>query len=126
MRGVIRYSVQRCSFCGRDASEVRRLVAGVGVYICDACVSVAGRLMEADDGSAPTVPEWAGMSDEDLLAHLPRIASLSENVEAGLRDRVADLRARGVSWARIGEALGMSRQSAWERFSTTAERRSSE
>jgi ATP-dependent Clp protease ATP-binding subunit ClpX len=27
------------------------------------------------------------------------------------------LRERGVTWARIGEALGMTRQSAWERFS---------
>lgn len=30
---------------------------------------------------------------------------------------VDELRRREVSWADIGEALGMSRQSAWERFS---------
>jgi hypothetical protein len=27
------------------------------------------------------------------------------------------LRRRGVTWARIGTALGIARQSAWERFS---------
>jgi hypothetical protein len=27
------------------------------------------------------------------------------------------LRTRGVSWTRIGEALGVSKQAAWERFS---------
>jgi len=61
------------------------------------------------------------MPDAQLLDHLPRIAGLVGNVEAGLQDRVADLRRRGVSCARIGEALGMSRQSAWERFHATTE-----
>lgn len=46
-----------CSFCGRGHAEVRKLVAGPRVYICDACVAAASRLME-DDGSdelrAPT------------------------------------------------------------------------
>jgi biotin operon repressor len=34
-----------------------------------------------------------------------------------LQTVVEELRGREVSWARIGEALGISRQSAWERFS---------
>ena len=29
-----------CSFCGKSRSEVRKLIAGPGVYICDACVAV--------------------------------------------------------------------------------------
>jgi hypothetical protein len=37
--------------------------------------------------------------------------------EASLRDQVAALRRRGVSWGRIAEALRTSRQAAWERFS---------
>jgi hypothetical protein len=32
-------------------------------------------------------------------------------------DYVSTLRARGVSWTRIGTALGVSKQAAWERFS---------
>ncbi len=48
---------------------------------------------------------------EDEL--LERIASTSAtNIEAGLHDRVRELRDRGMSWARIGIALGMRRQSA--------------
>jgi hypothetical protein len=38
-------------------------------------------------------------------------------VDAALHDHVGMLRARGVSWTRIGEALGVSKQAAWERFS---------
>jgi hypothetical protein len=44
------------------------------------------------------------------------IAASAANIEAGLRDRVHELRDRGMSWARIGAASGMTRQSAWERF----------
>jgi biotin operon repressor len=39
------------------------------------------------------------------------------NVDRAVRLHVQTLRDRGVTWARIGEALGMTRQSAWERFS---------
>jgi hypothetical protein len=31
----------RCSFCARSAQQVRGLVAGPGVYICDGCVRAA-------------------------------------------------------------------------------------
>ena len=57
------------------------------------------------------------MDDEQLLGHIPRIAATADRVEADLKDWVQELRRRGVTWARIGEALGMTRQSAWERFS---------
>ena len=30
----------RCSFCGKSQSEVKKLVAGRGVYICDECIDV--------------------------------------------------------------------------------------
>lgn len=113
---------QRCSFCGRPSAEVTRLIAGPGIYICEGCVNLCVEVLEQNpSGGQGAVPEWTDMSDEQLLEHLPRIAGLVGNVEAGLQDRVADLRGRGVSWGRIGAALGMSRQSAWERFHATAE-----
>ncbi|HYU65123.1 MAG TPA: ClpX C4-type zinc finger protein, partial [Jatrophihabitantaceae bacterium] len=30
----------RCSFCGKGEHEIRKLVAGPGVYICDECVTL--------------------------------------------------------------------------------------
>ncbi|MEU4805131.1 ClpX C4-type zinc finger protein [Actinosynnema sp. NPDC023587] len=107
----------RCSFCGKAAAEVRKIISGPGVYICDGCVGTCGEILAADRGGGEaTVPEWSAMTDDELLAHLPRIAATAGQVEAGLRERVLELRARGVTWARVGEALGMTRQSAWERF----------
>lgn len=41
-----------CSFCGKDATQVSKLVAGPKVYICDACVAEASRIMSMSTGGA--------------------------------------------------------------------------
>jgi hypothetical protein len=126
-RRVIRTAAEealRCSFCGKSQHNVVRLVAGPGVYICNECVDLcnqimaeelARRTMSRDD--PPTLKAWDGLSDEELLAEMVRAHAAHRNVDRGVAHHVAALRARGISWARIGEALGMTRQSAWERFS---------
>jgi hypothetical protein len=38
----------RCSFCGKSADAVERLIAGPGVFICDACVA---QCVEVLDGN---------------------------------------------------------------------------
>ncbi|MCI1821122.1 MAG: ATP-dependent Clp protease ATP-binding subunit ClpX [Megasphaera sp.] len=38
----------KCSFCGRSQSEVQKLIAGPGVYICDECVTVAQHILEEE------------------------------------------------------------------------------
>jgi ClpX C4-type zinc finger len=40
-----------CSFCGKRASEVSKLVAGPKVYICDVCVATANRIMSDTGGT---------------------------------------------------------------------------
>ena len=48
---MFRSKTLACSFCGRDASQVSKLAAGPKVYICDACVAEASRVMrEASSG----------------------------------------------------------------------------
>ena len=44
----------RCSFCGRTSEEVRKLVAGPNVYICDECVEVCERIIEDELGDIGT------------------------------------------------------------------------
>jgi len=44
-----------CSFCGRGADQVGKLVAGPKqVYICDECAALASRIMQ--DQGPPTAP----------------------------------------------------------------------
>ena len=38
----------RCSFCGKDQSQVRKLVAGPGVYICEQCIDLCREVLEED------------------------------------------------------------------------------
>lgn len=114
----------RCSFCGKSRHDVLRLVAGPGVYICNECVDLSTQIIAEELGRTttsgddpPTLKAWDSLSDDELLAEMVRAHAAHENVDRAVAHHVGELRARGVSWAHIGEALGMTRQSAWERFS---------
>ncbi|RVT86880.1 hypothetical protein DXV76_01985 [Rhodobacteraceae bacterium CCMM004] len=104
-----------CGFCGKGADVVGRLMAGAaGAHICDACVGVCTDIL----GAVPAGPaRWKEMDDDALLAALPVASASVEATRGVLQAQVEALRAREVSWSRIGAALGISRQAAWERFS---------
>ncbi|MCX7988681.1 MAG: ATP-dependent Clp protease ATP-binding subunit ClpX [Thermodesulfovibrio sp.] len=38
----------KCSFCGKSQKEVKKLIAGNGVYICDECVSLCNEILEEE------------------------------------------------------------------------------
>ncbi|WP_414732183.1 ATP-dependent Clp protease ATP-binding subunit ClpX [Acetobacterium carbinolicum] len=38
----------RCSFCGKSQSQVKRMVAGPGVYICNECIELCEEIMDVD------------------------------------------------------------------------------
>jgi ATP-dependent Clp protease ATP-binding subunit ClpX len=43
-----------CSFCGKSHSEVKKLIAGPGVYICNECIDVCSNILEKElGGGAP-------------------------------------------------------------------------
>src|ERR1041385_4263293 len=45
----------RCSFCGKSQNEVKKLIAGPGVYICNECIDICNEIISDDDqtSSAP-------------------------------------------------------------------------
>lgn len=53
---------------------------------------------------------------EDPLAALRVLADTEVQLDRLRRDRVIVARAGGASWRQVGDALGVSRQSAWEAF----------
>jgi hypothetical protein len=59
---------------------------------------------------------WDTLKDDDLLANLDKSQAAFEGARVVLQQQIDVLRKREVSWQRIGEALGVSRQAAWERF----------
>ncbi len=43
----------RCSFCGKSQDQVRKLIAGQGVYICDECINLCQEIIEEELLEAP-------------------------------------------------------------------------
>jgi ATP-dependent Clp protease ATP-binding subunit ClpX len=67
--------ILRCSFCNKDQNDVRKLIAGPTVYICDECVEVCNDIIADDrrvDGrgcrsTLPTPQEIKGFLDEYVV-----------------------------------------------------------
>jgi ATP-dependent Clp protease ATP-binding subunit ClpX len=55
----------KCSFCGKSQKQVRKLIAGPGVYICDECIELCNEIIEEELGAAST-------SLEDIELPKPR------------------------------------------------------
>jgi ATP-dependent Clp protease ATP-binding subunit ClpX len=53
-----------CSFCGKDSTLAKKLIAGPGVYICDECVNVCNRILEEEGEQVTT-----DMTDEIPKPH---------------------------------------------------------
>jgi hypothetical protein len=77
----------RCSFCSKSQRDVRKLIAGPSVYICDECVEICldvireegmlDRLLKSDEESGdPSRPDGfelaRGTSSEELANHVAR------------------------------------------------------
>ena len=111
----------RCSFCRKSNADVDVLIGAIGVYICNECVAVANDVLAKTPPSERKARDNAGEQlrgapSEKLLRLVAGVEPLVEDVAAYQAFNVEILRERGVSWAEIGGALGVSRQAAWKRF----------
>jgi ATP-dependent Clp protease ATP-binding subunit ClpX len=60
----------KCSFCGKSQKQVRKLIAGPGVYICDECIELCNEIIDEELAAGTTT----GSDSEDL----PRPAAITE------------------------------------------------
>ncbi|MEY3618395.1 MAG: hypothetical protein RL726_1093 [Actinomycetota bacterium] len=44
--------ILKCSFCGKSQKQVKKLIAGPGVYICDECIDLCNEIIEEEVGEA--------------------------------------------------------------------------
>ena len=49
----------KCSFCGKSQEQVRKLIAGPGVYICDECVDLCNEILDEELFDSSAVPPAA-------------------------------------------------------------------
>ncbi|HUE07579.1 MAG TPA: ClpX C4-type zinc finger protein [Acidimicrobiales bacterium] len=109
-----------CSFCFKPNTQVDRLVAGPAVYVCNQCVDLCSQVIAATPEGPVTgarmMPWEHAQTVDAALAHLPNVARAQHQVEESLLGWVLRARQLGATWAEVGDALGITRQSAWERF----------
>ena len=43
----------KCSFCGKSQEQVRKLIAGPGVYICDECIDLCNEILDEEILESP-------------------------------------------------------------------------
>ena len=76
LSGTDAKSTLYCSFCGKSQHEVRKLIAGPTVFICDECVDLCndiireetkGALSSKKDGSVPTPQEICNVLDDYVI-----------------------------------------------------------
>ena len=68
-----------CSFCGKPQSQVNRLIAGNGVYICDECVGVCLSIIEDEEDDSAV---------ESVTDFLPENVPVPEKIKATLDEYV--------------------------------------
>ncbi len=76
-------------------------------------LTVAAKLTEND---ADLTTLAAKPSERDALAYAAALHRTARLVDDGLRAHVAIARDEGATWQQIGDALGMTKQAAHERF----------
>lgn len=75
-----------CSFCGKGHSEVKKLIAGPGVYICDECIDVCSTILEkelmalSEKGNPPTDINDSAEPTSDTLTPADICARLDEYI----------------------------------------------
>jgi ATP-dependent Clp protease ATP-binding subunit ClpX len=61
----------KCSFCGKSQKQVKKLIAGPGVYICDECIDLCNEIIEEELSDTP----------ESSLAELPKPREIYDFLE---------------------------------------------
>ena len=75
----------KCSFCGKSQKQVKKLIAGPGVYICDECIDLCNEIIEeelteastSDFGELPKPREIYAFLDEYVIGQESAKKSLS-------------------------------------------------
>jgi hypothetical protein len=106
-----------CSFCIKSQHEVKMLISGpASIFICSECVELCNECLAGRFPDKSKFPSEKDLPTERLLQRLQSIEETLRGKGNQLQKMVELLRSREVSWGQIGAALGISRQSAWERF----------
>lgn len=72
----------KCSFCGKSQDQVKKLIAGPGVYICDECVDLCNEILDEElfEGG-PAASGAAQESSSLVLTEIPKPHDIKKNMD---------------------------------------------
>ncbi len=74
----------KCSFCGKPQEQVRKLVAGPGVYICDECIDLCSEIVEEEFGTEEEVEFKEVPKPKEILSILDEYVIGQERAKKSL------------------------------------------
>ncbi|MBD1824949.1 ATP-dependent protease ATP-binding subunit ClpX [Cyanobacteria bacterium FACHB-DQ100] len=69
----------KCSFCGKSQEQVRKLIAGPGVYICDECVDLCNEILDEELFDSSAAPQPVPRREQAPEKRRSRSANISLN-----------------------------------------------
>lgn len=66
------YNGLNCNFCGKSQKEVKKLIAGPGVYICDECIDLCNEIIHEDQGKSEV---------KSVIDRVPRPKEIKEHLD---------------------------------------------
>ncbi len=69
----------KCSFCGKSQEQVRKLIAGPGVYICDECVDLCNEILDEELFDSSAAPQPVPRREQAPEKRRTRSADISLN-----------------------------------------------
>ncbi len=79
----------RCSFCGKSQEQVRKLIAGPGVYICDECVELCNEILEEEFSNHQVSPQshqfdyvsTGSITTSPSFQHIPKPTDIKQHLD---------------------------------------------
>ncbi len=120
--GSTRKVFASCSFCRKDNTEMHKLIAGPGVYICDECIGLCQDILassSSDEAAEAAEAAFENRPAPEILQLLPVLDRTIGSIESDLARWVARLRTAGTSWDDIATSLGANTEAVVARFERT-------
>ena len=99
-----------CSFCGKNQDEVKKLIAGPAVYICDECIDLCNEIVSEDrQQEIDALGDTAVLKPREIKAHLDQYVVGQERLEEKVGQLLEQHRALQEENSRL-----LARQAAFE------------
>lgn len=86
-----------CSFCGKSQNDVRKLIAGPGVYVCNECIDICNEIINDDEQNETTTSRTAIPKPQEINNFLDEYVIGQEESKKRLSVRFINI-TNGSSW----------------------------